>query len=37
MEEVSSGLLKLYYRNVELGYLKERCKKVYGIENFDFG
>jgi len=34
MEEATDGLCKLYYRHVELGYFKERSKKVYGIENF---
>jgi len=37
IEEATSGLWKLYYRHVELGYFEERSQKVYEIENFDFG
>lgn len=32
MEEVGSGLWKLYYRHVELGYFEESSKKVYEID-----
>lgn len=35
MEEVGTGLWKLYYRHVELGYYEERSNTVYEIEDFD--
>lgn len=35
MEEVGTGLWKLYYRHVELGYYEERSNTVYEIEDID--
>jgi len=35
MHEVTSGLWKLYYSHVELGYFEERSKTVYAIEDLE--
>lgn len=35
LEEIDTGVFRVYYRQVELGIFNENTKRIYEIENFN--